>query len=361
MATARMVSLTWEDVRQGGTHGHMRTVGRGQAHAQLKALRAQCSGELNDDNILLVEVEHLDLTDSHRDFWREYLMHRQSRAQRVIGVGVVSFGLRFFLDEYDANTKQARCDFVVERADGSFVRLHPETRKESIELEGPTLQGPWTSMDGRPRIERKWPVPPPQTSPLGGGAAMPAAPMLALGAPPGGGAAMAAGGAPFAPMAAPMATPAPVAPGGGAAVLAAPIAIAALQAPFNPFAANPHHMPPGLWHAADDAAGAAAAAGGAAVPTDMSADEFQRRLDDIDKWDHRRWAWKDAEDITGTFQWWRVPHMVDTTHMVELMWFKGWEKYGIVAHYRWGHRQQAWQRAFVLDNDGDIVFKDRAL
>jgi hypothetical protein len=52
--------------------------------------------------------------------------HPQS--EELIGDGVIRFEIRF-LNGWDPNMKQPRCDFVVHRANGTAARLHPSSTK----------------------------------------------------------------------------------------------------------------------------------------------------------------------------------------------------------------------------------------
>jgi hypothetical protein len=56
MAAAMPVLLSWAEVQtgKGGQHGHIGTVGRGQAHKLLQEAQEAMSGPLNDDNVRLV-------------------------------------------------------------------------------------------------------------------------------------------------------------------------------------------------------------------------------------------------------------------------------------------------------------------
>ncbi len=61
---------------------------------------------------------------SHEAFdWRRCLSHHP-QSEELVGDGVIKFEIRF-LNSWDHNMKQPRCDFVVHRADGTAARLHP--------------------------------------------------------------------------------------------------------------------------------------------------------------------------------------------------------------------------------------------
>jgi hypothetical protein len=94
-------------------------VGHRQAHRWLDDLRAQ--------------GQDRDLTHSALP-WRTYLAcHRDG--EDVVGPGVVAFLFRF-LNEWDSNTRENRADFVVRRVDGTDVRLHPGSSRESQLIKG---------------------------------------------------------------------------------------------------------------------------------------------------------------------------------------------------------------------------------
>jgi hypothetical protein len=89
------------------------TVSCKKAHDFLNACRVCCQEE---------EVDLTD-TDKFKFDWKNFLAGRKDRDQ-VVGVGVVKFIFRR-MPWKDPNTNEARTDFIVLRADGTAVRLHP--------------------------------------------------------------------------------------------------------------------------------------------------------------------------------------------------------------------------------------------
>lgn len=69
-----------------------------------------------------VRQSETDLTNGPFD-WKCYLTHHP-QSEELIGAGVCKFEVRF-LNSWDHNMGQPRCDFVVHRADGTAARLHP--------------------------------------------------------------------------------------------------------------------------------------------------------------------------------------------------------------------------------------------
>ena len=72
------------------------------------------------------QVLHWSWDLTHESFdWKRYLSHHP-QSEELIGNGVVEFQIQF-LNSWDHNMKQPRCDFVVRRADGTAARLHPSS------------------------------------------------------------------------------------------------------------------------------------------------------------------------------------------------------------------------------------------
>ena len=88
----------------------------------------------------------MDLTVSSRFDWRTYVCRHQD-ADTVVGFGVIRFELRFLLTR-EPNGQELlktglghpwafrRCDFIVHRADGTHVRMHPDRLKEAKVVTG---------------------------------------------------------------------------------------------------------------------------------------------------------------------------------------------------------------------------------
>ena len=79
-------------------------------------------------------VNEVDLTDNDMLDWRGYLANHPRKLE-IIGPGVVRFLWVRFPNIVDPNIG-LRCDFVVARADGSAVRLHPHPNKEDPPVYG---------------------------------------------------------------------------------------------------------------------------------------------------------------------------------------------------------------------------------
>ena len=88
-------------------------------------------------------MEAKDLTHSAFD-WLTYVCRHQD-ADTIVGVGVVRFELRFLLTQEPNGQKLLgalgpwafrRCDFIVHRADGTHVRMHPDRGKEAKVVTG---------------------------------------------------------------------------------------------------------------------------------------------------------------------------------------------------------------------------------
>ena len=75
------------------------------------------------------DTDCIDLTDqplAQRFDWRRYIGGRPD-AETMIHTGITKFEFRH-MHFKDSNTKERRGDFVVQRADGSAVRLHPSNK-----------------------------------------------------------------------------------------------------------------------------------------------------------------------------------------------------------------------------------------
>ena len=98
------------------------TVSHKQAHDVLNWCRWRFSIEGSS-------AEAMDLTDDADFDWRAYLAGRED-FEDIIGTGVVAFHFQRFPWK-DPNTGEGRTDFVVSRADGTAVRLHPQQKKNT--------------------------------------------------------------------------------------------------------------------------------------------------------------------------------------------------------------------------------------
>ena len=87
------------------------------AHAHLSMLRSS----MNTDE------ESRDLTHAEDFDWKRYVSHH-AQSRDLIGVGAIGFEIRF-INGWDSNMGEHRCDFVVLRADGTAARLHPSSKK----------------------------------------------------------------------------------------------------------------------------------------------------------------------------------------------------------------------------------------
>ena len=75
-------------------------------------------------------LDDFDMTD-WRDFdWRRFIAQRPD-ASEIIGTGITKFEFRW-LQMRDSNTGLRRTDFIVHRADGTGVRLHPQDRRNDV-------------------------------------------------------------------------------------------------------------------------------------------------------------------------------------------------------------------------------------
>ena len=86
---------------------------------------------LNHARTLFVrpDGEIIDMTEEANFDWKAYLACRED-FEDVVGPGVVGFQcIRF--PWIDPNTNDKRVDFVVLRADGTAVRLHPQSKRNS--------------------------------------------------------------------------------------------------------------------------------------------------------------------------------------------------------------------------------------
>ena len=65
-----------------------------------------------------------DLTDSCEFRWRAWVSQRLD-AETIVGPGIVRFAF-VWVAAVDANLHEKRGDFVISRADGVDIRLHPQ-------------------------------------------------------------------------------------------------------------------------------------------------------------------------------------------------------------------------------------------
>ena len=93
------------------------------SHKTAHAFLAECRLEMGAVNGWDPTEFARDLTEQDKFNWRLYLGTHPER-RLVVGDGVVSFW-GVVLNTFDSNTRTARFDFVVRRADGSACRLHP--------------------------------------------------------------------------------------------------------------------------------------------------------------------------------------------------------------------------------------------
>ena len=104
-------------------------VGRAAANEVLKHLR----------RTVPAETRKVDLVDGELLDWKRFLQQQNQRSA-IIGTGVTGFyWCRMFEPDYSASVPGLRCDFVVERHDGSAVRLHPQTRHDDILIFGKAM------------------------------------------------------------------------------------------------------------------------------------------------------------------------------------------------------------------------------
>lgn len=75
-----------------------------------------------------------DITDSPEANWRAYLAYHP-QGQEIVGPGVYRFEVRR-LAAWDPNMQDRRVDFVVRRVDGTDVRLHPGSQKDTVPIFG---------------------------------------------------------------------------------------------------------------------------------------------------------------------------------------------------------------------------------
>ena len=105
----------------GSIHGDAPTSHKA-ANQCLKNWRAWMSAEVRD-----IRIWEADLTHDEGFDWKRYLSHHPQK-ELLIGTGVIKFEVRF-LNGWDQNMMQQRCDFVVHRNDGTHARLHPSSSK----------------------------------------------------------------------------------------------------------------------------------------------------------------------------------------------------------------------------------------
>ena len=123
-----------------------RLVGHHSANAYLKSFRLHGTGP--EENGSWTVLNHFDLTfeDPEKFDWRAWLVGRTRHNALVIGPGVSRICLYFF-NEWDANWRQARCDFVVFRTDGFSHRLHPNSKGEDLILQWSQHSDCWWQVD----------------------------------------------------------------------------------------------------------------------------------------------------------------------------------------------------------------------
>ena len=109
--------LTVADARD----GHWSMVSHKKAHDVLQ----RCRWGFSSGGIRASEA--MDLTNDEHFDWKAYLAGRED-FEDIIGTGVVAFHFQRFPWK-DPNTGEGRTDFVVSRADGTAVRLHPQQKK----------------------------------------------------------------------------------------------------------------------------------------------------------------------------------------------------------------------------------------
>ena len=121
-AAAPQAIFTWAEAQQIPAKDK---VSRRQAHAWLAELREQ--------------LQHhgqfvWDLSNSAKYNWRCYLAYHPSGRQ-IIGDGIFLFEVRT-LGGWDANMQANRVDFVARRVDGTDVRLHHGSVKDTVPIYG---------------------------------------------------------------------------------------------------------------------------------------------------------------------------------------------------------------------------------
>jgi len=104
------------------------------AHKWLHDLREKLAQE---------ETEVIDLTDNKEYDWKKYVCSHHM-AHMLVGTGIARFSGRF-LNSIEPNWQKLalpgkfgknRWDFIIERIDGSAVRLHPSANREAFPVEG---------------------------------------------------------------------------------------------------------------------------------------------------------------------------------------------------------------------------------
>ena len=109
-------------------------VGLKVANAFLKQKRNEAKGPWNANTNSFMVLHHFDITHDDAFDWRAWMSNRTLFVHSVVGPGIATVELCFF-NEYDANYKQARLDFVVTRVDHVVTRLHPRKPAEDHVLQ----------------------------------------------------------------------------------------------------------------------------------------------------------------------------------------------------------------------------------
>ncbi len=117
-----------------------RLVSARRAHKVLHRMRAENTAQdpaatWHGAN-LEVGQEVVDMTDGDFD-WRGYIANRPpEQLQELVGDGgITRFEMRF-VEAWDRNMSQRRCDFIAIRSDGLAVRFHPASTGDSVPVVG---------------------------------------------------------------------------------------------------------------------------------------------------------------------------------------------------------------------------------
>ena len=121
-AVALQAIFTWADAQQIPAKDQ---VSRRQAHAWLAELREQLGHHGRSV---------YDISESAKVNWRCYLAYHPL-AWHIIGAGIYRFEVRT-LNAWDSNMQSNRVDFVARRVDGTDVRLHPGSFKDTVPIFG---------------------------------------------------------------------------------------------------------------------------------------------------------------------------------------------------------------------------------
>ena len=109
------------------------------AHRAMTRLRSSVSVHLEGTGLFMAS-RHIDLTDADDDVfnWRAWMAARQASRWNYVHPSIFGEGIaRVFLmafNEFDPNLRMCRMDIVLELVDTTWVRLHPDHKKEAKPL-----------------------------------------------------------------------------------------------------------------------------------------------------------------------------------------------------------------------------------